>query len=484
MGPPRPKKRRTRNGSDESDLGGVQFEPESEASSDSGVEILHPTQPSSSPKKKSRVVVDSDSDDNIQIYTSSNPKRRVPQASRTTSGPRKKRRLARERPKHTDSDDEDDLSRVAPDVLEDRFRDRTVKTARQKKLEKYTALRKRKIGPSTSSAKGGDITTSDDEDTQDAEATDHNSLFSEDSDVSNSSSSDFIEEDDNAAVELPAEYRQVEDLVTMFKKVFQFFVHVAARDPDERRIFMQDQLESEDVYFALPYRALQKKLSGTRDSLVASSIWPPDFRGPLETYPGLSIVDLKFAERGCNACKLSSRISTKCARVSGMRYDYYGFQDIESSSSSSSDEDSESDSDESERRSKKRKKKMKEKERKRKKKGKRKRTKGQDTENRAEFKLGRFCARRAAVFHQFCHWEYDLFQAILEKVDEIRERPSSKKAAMKKGPSIDSPDSIVQHFDDRKFIDRQWRLLRAMMDEAHNLDAASKRGERDRDVDS
>lgn len=74
---------------------------------------------------------------------------------------------------------------------------------------------------------------------------DRDSLFDEDSDASHPS--DFIVEDDGAAVApLPLQFSMEshQDLDHQFKKIFQFFVHIAVRPAKERREFMKEQLQS------------------------------------------------------------------------------------------------------------------------------------------------------------------------------------------------------------------------------------------------
>lgn len=74
---------------------------------------------------------------------------------------------------------------------------------------------------------------------------DHDSLFDGNSDDS-SDSFDFIVEDDGSAVaSLPMEFSMDthQDLVHQFKKIFQFFVHIAVRTPGERHNLMEHQMK-------------------------------------------------------------------------------------------------------------------------------------------------------------------------------------------------------------------------------------------------
>jgi hypothetical protein len=61
-------------------------------------------------------------------------------------------------------------------------------------------------------------------------------------------SSDFIVEDDGMAMpQLPTEFSMEshQDLSHQFKKIFQFFVHIAVQSPQDRRSFMAKQLRGE-----------------------------------------------------------------------------------------------------------------------------------------------------------------------------------------------------------------------------------------------
>jgi hypothetical protein len=69
-----------------------------------------------------------------------------------------------------------------------------------------------------------------------------------------------------------------------------------------------------------------------RDSLVASSVWRPDFKDALEKFPDLDIVLLDFSVPYCDACHLGRRTSTLLGRLSGRPYERAGFNDKDVSS--------------------------------------------------------------------------------------------------------------------------------------------------------
>jgi hypothetical protein len=70
----------------------------------------------------------------------------------------------------------------------------------------------------------------------------------------------------------------------------------------------------------------RRKLSGLRDSLVASSTWRSGFKKSLETYPDFELIRMGVALPMCDACHMGGRISTLLGRVSGQPYDRVTFE--------------------------------------------------------------------------------------------------------------------------------------------------------------
>lgn len=129
------------------------------------------------------------------------------------------------------------------------------------------------------------------------------------------------------------------------------------------------------------------------DSLVASSVWSPEFRKTLEKYPELALIRMNDSFPGCHACRLGGRSSTILALLSGAPYDECDFEVIfdflpitETCVIVHQDlTDEESDSSESH-------------------------TSAEESNRGSparpkEFHLGRFCAARTRVYHEFNHWE-------------------------------------------------------------------------------
>ncbi|KAF9464729.1 hypothetical protein BDZ94DRAFT_1255770 [Collybia nuda] len=380
-----------------------------------------------------------------------------PTVDKARSRTRRKGRILRQRNAWVISGEEDDdiADEVEQDrILKTRLRVRDKKTAFQKNLEK---LKRRKQGKPIESSSSEDDDDGSDIQERGSDApfqrskpqSDYDSLFDENSE--DGRSSDFIVEDGNAApMALPAQFSMEsrQDLSHQFKKIFQFFVHVAVRPAIERHEFMKQQIRDEE-YFSVPLQVTRRKISGLRDSLVASSVWRPDFKNLLEKHPDFDLIPLNFATPSCDACHLSGRLSTLTGRLSGSPYDKFGFESI-----IESDPDSESDN---------------------------------ESEPIAiDFHLGRFCGKRTQVFHDFSHWEYSLFNCIRQEVDELHTSDQSggfvriAYAGGKRPPKdLGDADGICDWLDERKIIDMEWQKITAMMESARHLEMARKRGDDD-----
>jgi hypothetical protein len=103
------------------------------------------------------------------------------------------------------------------------------------------------------------------------------------------------------------------------------------------------------------------------------------------------------------------------------------------------------------------------------------------------FELGRFCATRASVFHRFSHWEYKLFHALADEVKALRRGAQRgfvavrAEGARRPPTDLDDADGIVDWLDSRQVIQDEYRKIKSMIEQAHNLDSAVKKGEDDLD---
>ncbi|KAI6166987.1 hypothetical protein EDD17DRAFT_1542310, partial [Pisolithus thermaeus] len=193
------------------------------------------------------------------------------------------------------------------------------------------------------------------------------------------------------------------------------------------------------AYFSLPLQVTRRKLLGMRDSLVVSSVWGPEFKRTLEKYPEFTLLRMDFGLPVCDACRLGGRVSTLLGRAGGTPYDPCDFEDL------TDDEE--------------------------------------DTDGK-EFHLGRFCATRTRVYHEFNHWEYWLYKSLQRRISAVVDNDSDFVEVAYVGGALppDDPedaDKFMEWLDQRGIIDMEWQKVRKMMESAINLEASSRRGEID-----
>ncbi|RPD66233.1 hypothetical protein L226DRAFT_500420 [Lentinus tigrinus ALCF2SS1-7] len=458
------------DGSQSSDAGAIRFEREVvEVSSDEGEEDRAPRRSQASRKRRANRAHSDDSaspqpapeEDEPEIYL-----RKGKRPAKTTSivldsdeeeddRPVKKRKLVKgERPPTPQEDDANLLDEVDEErIIDSRLRTRDKRSAFQKNLEK---LKKKKRGEAVQSASSSE-SEGEEEDghvAPFAHARPDNRAQSDEDEGQEENEDNFIVEDDNTqAVELPAEFSMntYQDLLHHFKIVCQLFVHMAVHDADERGEVATTLQNNQ--YFSVPLKITRRKLLGMRDSLVAGSTWKPRFRKTLDKFPVFELFALEFVVLGCDACHLGGRKSTLQGRVSGDPYDPLTYESITDSEASDSDE-------------------------------------GEDSsETKKQFDLGRFCAKRVRTYHQFTHWEYHLFHALLDEVETLkasREGRGFVQVAYANGrqppEDLKDADAIMDWLDERQIINIQWQEIKAMMENARHLEVKGGRGD-DADLD-
>ncbi|KAI5899468.1 uncharacterized protein SCHCODRAFT_02483637 [Schizophyllum commune H4-8] len=378
---------------------------------------------------------------------------------------RKSRFVKGERPPTKDTDSDSLLDEVEEErIIDSRFRERGKKSAFQKNLER---LKRRKQGKP-------ELSSSEEEEEEEGEESPKprtfrgskpsgDSLFGcdDESEASESGASFIVEDDGAAPVQLPAAFSldTFQDLAHQFKKIFQFFCHIAVQPPDERHDFMEHALKNEE-YFAVPLKMFRRKLIGLRDSLVAGSLWRADFKKALEIFPEFELVQMEYAVPDCDACHISTRMSTRIGRLVGYPYDPLGFQrDYSSVAIKSEDGSSDSDDDDPD---------------------------DPDSPSalaklKREFHLGKFCARRTRVFHELMHWEWALFETVRLEVDDLRLAKRDKKGYVKvafeggKKPPKDptDADAICEWLDQRQIIQMEWRKVKDLMEAARGVEPSA-----------
>ncbi|KAF9564621.1 hypothetical protein CPC08DRAFT_705158 [Agrocybe pediades] len=446
------KRKHLKDSSSEDELSSIKLAPKTEtlvsSDDDDDVPLRTPS------KRKIRKIRISDSSSEEEPAEKSTSISTVQEDEDEDEPPVPRRRRLRRKPsveRSSDPDSTQDMADLADEVDEDKILDSRLRTRKkssfQANLEK---LRRRKLKIQDDEDHSE---TEDDEcyDSGEVDAKpfkgakasiDIGDLFDgEQSDSGNSSA--FIVEDGDDTVQLPAEFSMEthQDLSHQFKKIFQFFVHVAVQSPKKRAKFMQSQMEGEE-YFSVPLQVTRRKLLGLRDSLVASSVWRPEFKKSLERSPDFELIQLEFAVPSCDACHLGGRMSTLLGRLTGTSYNRLGFKKNES--------------------------------------------RKKEKENAVEFHLGRFCARRTKVYHDFSHWEYSLFNNILREIDGLRDAQSStgfRTVAFYGGieppENLDDADGICEWLDQRQVVEMEWQNLKNMMESARHLELGAKRGEAD-----
>ncbi|EJD52996.1 hypothetical protein AURDEDRAFT_81164 [Auricularia subglabra TFB-10046 SS5] len=212
------------------------------------------------------------------------------------------------------------------------------------------------------------------------------------------------------------------------------------------------KLNKKTEYFAEALAVLRRKLSGIQDSIVTSSVWSTAFKNSLRTYPELSLDRMDFSIPHCDACHIGGRVSTIKGYLAGSRYNTETHQNIPEPEPDPGEDD--------------------------------------DTAPlKMSFDLGRFCARRTRVFHQYAHWEvgncyiyigslcykygtltnvqHHLYSAIELRVRNIDDYETKK------------PDEIMAELDKRGVIDFEWKQMNELIENAQKLEVAAKRGEDD-----
>lgn len=98
------------------------------------------------------------------------------------------------------------------------------------------------------------------------------------------------------------------------KVIFQYFVNLAVAGDSYAS-------EKDAAYYKVAFRAFEKKLNGMKDSTVTSSVWRPNFKRALESYPEFNVITLEEAVEGCDACHIGGRMSKFIGQLGGDKYD-------------------------------------------------------------------------------------------------------------------------------------------------------------------
>ncbi|CAE6530731.1 unnamed protein product [Rhizoctonia solani] len=88
------------------------------------------------------------------------------------------------------------------------------------------------------------------------------------------------------------------------------------------------------------------------------------------------------------------------------------------------------------------------------------------------FDLGRFCQARVRCYHDYVHWEWQLFELISDEVEILRTAHRRKDPAPSRGqrPAANDPDGIMNWLDGRGIVQQEWTRLEQLMDGARGLE--------------
>lgn len=196
---------------------------------------------------------------------------------------------------------------------------------------------------------------------------------------------DFLVSDDGEMLEeLPEEFsHKRESTEYKFKVVFQYLLLLAIKGPD-----ILPLSKSNADYFGRQLRDVRNLMKGFRDS-VSSTLWKPEFRKALETYPVWKQADLTEREGYCDGCNRRNQQCHNTAWLRGQPYDRESHETLDESD----DEDDDSDP----------------------------RVLGNMGELRFQVELttGKKCIRRAHDFHELQHWEHQMFCFIRSQYNDL-----------------------------------------------------------------
>ncbi|QRW14379.1 hypothetical protein RhiLY_13378 [Ceratobasidium sp. AG-Ba] len=86
------------------------------------------------------------------------------------------------------------------------------------------------------------------------------------------------------------------------------------------------------------------------------------------------------------------------------------------------------------------------------------------------FDLGRFCQARVRCYHNFVHWEWQLFESIHAEIEVLRTAALRRDPAKQDRPAADDPDGIMAWLDRRGIVEQEWHRLEGLMEDARGLE--------------
>ena len=103
--------------------------------------------------------------------------------------------------------------------------------------------------------------------------------------------------------------------------------------------------------------------------------------------------------------------------------------------------------------------------------------------------IGRYAVdvNRLSTLHSMPVTQYSVFKSLNQEVEGLRNRSSKQRVYVpvayaggtKPPDDLSDADGIMNWLDERGLISTEWQKIKEMMESAHNLEVASKRGEDD-----
>ncbi|KAG9102014.1 hypothetical protein FRC06_002408 [Ceratobasidium sp. 370] len=249
---------------------------------------------------------------------------------------------------------------------------------------------------------------------------------SSDSDGEDSDDRDSWIEDDGGEANvpiLPEGYSMFghQPLAHQFKVVMQMFVHLACTKPRKRWAFRHDEKNGNSGYMLSPH---------------AKRLFTPD----IEQYFGLALRALRRKLDGMRDSLVVSSAWTSSFKKALNSHTELNIFDLDFAPVVKNEDDSADDDQEDQ-------------------------TTPHDLGD-----LGRFCQARVRCYHNFVHWEWQLFETIKAEIQVLRTARWRNDPAQAERPAADDPDGIMAWLDRRGIVEQEWHQLEQLMEAARGLE--------------
>ncbi|KAL7413296.1 hypothetical protein BDY24DRAFT_389585, partial [Mrakia frigida] len=266
-----------------------------------------------------------------------------------------------------------------------------------------------------------------------------------DGETSDSNATDFVTDDDEAALnaksQIPEQYQVSLTINQCFEICVQYHIFLIING----RAWIRDS--PSEAYFQKALTKIRAHMVDRRNLHVTSQIWPASFTDVLSKYPHWQEDRIKQDELPpCDACRNLNKPAKLWVRVGGREYDRETFEDVEKDDSRS-ESGSETESEKAE-------------------------------EQDKQFNCGINCAARALLHHKMSHWEYNLHTTLKLEIaqlpvesDDENGRPKPTKANRRPAPSSRLPrppkrdgNRVNAYLVRRGFVASEYKKFTEIMD--------------------